>query len=171
MAGAESTPQFLMYDERRASASLNQLISQEWSAGVRYAFSTSDLQVNYPELALLRIGHQGRDFRSQADLHELDFFLAYNRPSGFFAEAHCDCYFQQHSFLPAPGTRDGTTRVGNQSFQQLNFLLGYRLRHQRGELAVGILNALGSDYRLNPITPYNDLHRERVFYLRVRFRI
>ena len=53
---------------------------------------------------------------------------------------------------------------------QLNLLVGYRFRHQRGEIAVGGLNLTGEDYRLNPINYYLELPRERVFYTRLRLR-
>ena len=49
-----------------------------------------------------------------------------------------------------------------------NVFLRYRLRRQRGELSVGVLNLAGIDYKLNPLNPYAELPRERVFVARLK---
>ena len=36
------------------------------------------------------------------------------------------------------------------------------------DATVGVLNVAGQDYRLNPLTPYVDLPREREFVARLR---
>ena len=85
--------------------------------------------------------------------------MLYNHPSGFFGQAESQWYFQETFRVNRPGD----------SIQQLNFYVGYRLARQQGDLTLGVLNALGGDYRLNPVTPYQELPRERVLYARVRF--
>jgi outer membrane receptor protein involved in Fe transport len=60
--------------------------------------------------------------------------------------------------------------VDDESFPQLGIQAGYRLPNQRGDITLGVLNLTGEDYRLNPVTPYNELPRERVFMARLRVK-
>jgi len=55
-------------------------------------------------------------------------------------------------------------------FWQFNFWLGYRFRRNVGDISVGLLNATGIDYRLDPLNAYAELPRERVVAARVRLR-
>jgi outer membrane receptor protein involved in Fe transport len=55
-------------------------------------------------------------------------------------------------------------------FVQLDLHAGYRFFRRKAELSVGILNLTGQDYRLNPLTTYSELPRERVFTARFSFR-
>ena len=45
---------------------------------------------------------------------------------------------------------------------------GFRFAQRRVELMVGGLNLTDQDYRLNPLNPYFELPRDRVFYARLR---
>ncbi len=47
------------------------------------------------------------------------------------------------------------------AFWQANFYLGYWFWNRRAEARIGMLNATGRDYQLNPLTLYNELPRER----------
>ena len=58
---------------------------------------------------------------------------------------------------------------GDEDIFMHNIFAGYRLRRQRAEAGVGILNLAGTDYRLNPLNPYSELPRERVFIARFTF--
>ena len=51
---------------------------------------------------------------------------------------------------------------------QQNFYLGWRLRRQRAELSLGVLNFNDADYRLNPLNVYAELPRERTFVARLK---
>jgi hypothetical protein len=55
------------------------------------------------------------------------------------------------------------------AFPQVNLLVGWRFRNRRGDIAVGLLNVTGEDYRLSPINYYTELPRERTLYTRLRF--
>jgi len=47
-----------------------------------------------------------------------------------------------------------------------NIFAGWRMRRQKGELSLGVLNLAGANYKLNPLNPYSELPRERVFVAR-----
>jgi hypothetical protein len=46
--------------------------------------------------------------------------------------------------------------------------VGYRFLRLRGEVTVGVLNLTDQDYRLNPLSTYLELPRERTFFTRLR---
>jgi len=50
-----------------------------------------------------------------------------------------------------------------------NLYLGYRFARRRVEILFGVLNLADQDYRLNPLTVYAELPRERVFMGRLNF--
>jgi hypothetical protein len=50
-----------------------------------------------------------------------------------------------------------------------NIFVGYRFRRQYAELSFGVMNLTGTDYRLNPLSVYSELPRERVFAGGIRF--
>ena len=54
-------------------------------------------------------------------------------------------------------------------FWQFNAFAGYRVPGRRAELMLGLLNLTDRDYRLNPLTLYNDLPRSRTFVVRLGF--
>jgi len=64
-------------------------------------------------------------------------------------------------------SRDGILGAGD-GFWHLNLMAGYRSPGRRFELMAGLLNLTGQDYKLNPLTAYQDLPRERTFVARVR---
>lgn len=156
-----STSQFLDYEEQSFSATLNQLLSDEWAVGAGYRFTRSELRTRFPEIPV-SVSPQA-DKTEQADLQQVNLYVRFNHPSGFFAHAESQYYHQQNQGYAVP-------RPVENLFQQ-NFFLGYRLRRERGELSVGVLNAFNEDYRLNPLNPYFELPRERVFVVRLKFNL
>ncbi len=86
-------------------------------------------------------------------LQQLNLNATWNHPSGFFAQFNA-LWSQQSNegFSPEePGD----------SFWQFNFLAGYRFPRRQAQISIGILNLTDRDYRLEPLTPYNDLPRTR----------
>jgi len=157
-----STPQRLDYDEQSVTASIHQLISDAWAAGAEYRFTRSELRTQHPAIPSGTPGLDS-DHTEQADLQQVGLHLRFNHPSGFFAHAESQFFHQRN---------DGyaTTRPVEILFQQ-NMFAGFRLRKERGEISVGVLNLLDEDYRLNPLNPYLELPRERVFIMRLRFNL
>ncbi|HXU77594.1 MAG TPA: TonB-dependent receptor [Methylomirabilota bacterium] len=158
-ATPSSTPQHLVYDEYTLRAGLNQLVSDEWSFGTQYAFIHSRLHTVFPEIPTAI--QPGADRHESADLQQATLFALFNHSSGFFARVETQWYHQANSgYSPARGDED---------IFMHNIFAGYRLRRQRAEAGVGILNLAGTDYRLNPLNPYSELPRERVFIARLTF--
>jgi outer membrane receptor protein involved in Fe transport len=56
----------------------------------------------------------------------------------------------------------------NSYFWQHNFYIGYRFPHRHAEIRLGLLNITDKDYRLNPITLYSELPRERTLEVSVK---
>ncbi len=143
------TRQRLDYDERSVAATVNQLLSDEWSFGTQYRFTRSKLQSEFPVIPI--------QTTEQADLHRVTLSLHYNHPSGFFARTESQWYHQENSAYPSL------------EFWQHNLFVGWRLRRQRGELSLGVLNLGDTDYRLNPLNLYAEMPRERVYVARLKF--
>ena len=55
------------------------------------------------------------------------------------------------------------------NFWQFNAYAGYRFLRRHAEVRIGVLNMTDRDYRLNPLTLYNELPRERMFYASFKF--
>jgi Flp pilus assembly protein TadD len=153
------TPQHHDYQEHSALFSVNQLLSDGFALGAQYQFTRSELHTVFPGIAVSPI-NPDVDRTRRADLHQATLFALFNHPSGFFARAESQWYHQQNfDYSPALPTED---------FWQHNVFVGYRFRRQRGELSFGVLNLAGTDYRLNPLSLYSELPRERVFVGRLK---
>jgi outer membrane receptor protein involved in Fe transport len=126
--------------------------------GAQYRYTRSTLQTVFPALVPVAATF---DTTERADLQQATLFALWNHSSGFFARFESLWYHQEnHGYTPAlPGD----------DFFQHNVLVGYRLKRQRGELTLGVLNLTDTDYRLNPLNPYSELPRERVFLARLKF--
>jgi hypothetical protein len=83
----------------------------------------------------------------------------YRHQSGFFGRVESVFFAQDRE-------RESISLPGD-DFWQVNVVGGYRFPKQRAEVAVGVLNALDNDYRLDPINSYADQPRSRTFYARV----
>ena len=156
-ANRATTLQRLDYEERSIVTTLNRLISDEWSCGARYRFIRSELRTIHPALPTSTVFDSDRTER--ADLHRAELFALFNHPSGFFARADTAWYHQSNSRHPS------------EDFFQSNALFGYRFWDRRAELSFGMLNINDADYRLNPLTPYSELPRERTVVVRVKINL
>ncbi len=45
----------------------------------------------------------------------------------------------------------------------INLEVGFRLKSDRGEFLIGLLNMTDEDYRINPLNNFNQLPRKRTF--------
>ena len=54
-------------------------------------------------------------------------------------------------------------------FWHFNLFAGYRFPRRRAEILIGLLNVTDQDYRLNPLTLYDELPRERTLMARFQF--
>ncbi|MBL9175438.1 MAG: FecR domain-containing protein [Verrucomicrobiales bacterium] len=157
----------LSFRERRVGAYIQQLLGDSWSVGVRYLCTEGELDAPSPDIPQLNTENRGL-------LNQVGMFAIFNLRGGFFAQAEA-LWNDQH------GTTDEVSFDGDtgeifavpgsfaETFWQFNFMVGYRFARRQGEVALGILNATGSDYNLNPVTSYMDLPHQRA--LVGRFRI
>ena len=158
-----SSRQRLDYDERTLLITASQLLSDEWSVGVRYRLSQAELDSRYPEVTSSANTGGGFDpsLEVESVLHQVQLYALYHHPGGFFAEAGALWNSQSnHGYDPA---RPGDT------FWQLNLHAGYRFFHRRAEVRLGLLNLTDQDYRLNPLNLTPELPRERTFVASLRF--
>ncbi len=153
-----STREHLDYDEYDIGAVINQLVSKSWSVGAAYNFTRSKFHDVFPEVVAF---DPSTDRRQEADLHSTTIFALFNHSSGFFARGESQWYHQSNSgYTPA---------LAGDDFFMHNIFVGYRWKRQRGEISFGVLNLGDTDYRLNPLNPYSELPRSRVYTGTVRF--
>jgi len=151
-----STSQRLNFRERSASVTIDQLLGREWSVGAQYRFTSSELNSVFPSIPTFLPSSSSRD---KAELQQLNLRLLYNHPSGVFARAESQWYWQKN--LRASSGLPGD------SFEQLNLFCGYRFPRQYATITLGVLNVTGGDYHLNPLNVYTELPRKCVFTARV----
>ena len=158
---ASSTSQTLDYKEKTLSVTVNQLLADELAVGVRYRLTHADLEGRFVDIAETTPGVPNQDV--SATLHQVSLYGIYNHPCGFFAQVNGIWSGQaNHGYS---GTKPGD------DFWQVNVLAGYRFWNRRAEAHVGVLNVGDTDYKLNPLSLYNELPRERLFVagLRISF--
>ena len=151
----------LDYEERSVVGTLNQLLGDDWSVGVRYRLSQAELSDDFVGVPS---GISVTDFLPRQDLesvlHQLSLHANYNHPSGWFSRFEALWYAQSNKGY-APD------RPGD-DFWQFNAFAGYRFPRRKAELMIGVLNLTDQDYRLNPLSLYNELPRGRTFMARLQ---
>lgn len=167
-AVAESGPGFAQrndYEERVLTATLNQLVGDHWSFGGAYRVTWSEYQAFLPDFAdFAGIGTQHRD----AELHQLDLTATWNHESGLFAHADALWTRQENDGFPPSALKPRNTGEPGDDFWQLNAFIGYRFPRNYGEVSLGVLNLLDTDYQLEPLSPYIELPHERTLVVRCR---
>ncbi len=154
-----STKQSLEYKEHSISLAVNQLVGDEIALGARYRLTYADLKSRFEDIDPTVAGVPNYDV--SGTLHQVALYGIYNHPCGFFAQVNGIWSGQaNHGYS---GTKPGD------DFWQVNVLAGYRFWHRRAEAHVGVLNVGDRDYKLNPLTLYNELPRERLFVAGLRF--
>jgi hypothetical protein len=150
---ASSARQSLEYTEKSFIASLSQLIANEFAVGVRYKLTEADLDAHFYRLPANVGGVQNFNQDVSATLHQVNLYGIFNHPCGFFTQFNA-VWSQQSN-------RDYSPDIPGDDFWQFNVSAGYRFLQRRVEAAIGLLNITDQDYRLNPLTLYNELPRER----------
>jgi hypothetical protein len=150
---ASGTHQTLDYHEDSLILSLNQLVCKEWAFGARYKITDSDLLTRFPDIPSSAFNASALNQHVSATLHQVDLYAIYQIPCGFFGQF--DSIWSQQS------NRGYSPNIPGDDFWQFNLYLGYRFLQRRAEARLGLLNLTDRDYRLNPLTLYNELPRER----------
>jgi outer membrane receptor for monomeric catechols len=156
------TPEHLDFTERDLLFTVNQLLGKGWSLAASYRLTDADLKDNFSDIPDgVSVPPFSPRQNLNAVLHQVSLEAIYNHPSGFFGDFQALWYHQSnHGYSPA---------IGGDDFWQLNLFAGYRFHGRKAELSVGILNLTDQDYRLNPLTLYNELPRERTLAVRFSF--
>ena len=157
------TPESLDYRERSLFVTLNQLLSDEWSVGVRYRLSRAELRDNFlaiPDTAATGFGFQARQ-EVEATLHQVNLFALYHHPCGFFG--------QFDSLWSAQSNQGYSPDMPGDDFWQFNVYAGYRLPRRQAEVRLGVLNLTDRDYQLNPLNLHPELPRSRTLLMSLRF--
>lgn len=145
----------LIYQEKSIYATVNQLLGKEWSVGARYRLTAADLDHHFT--AFPAPFNQADE---SAVLHQLNGYAILNLPCGFFSEADAIWSSQSNA---------GKFSLRGDDFWQFNLFAGYRFPNRHAEIKVGLLNLTDTDYKLNPLTLYNELPRERMLYVSAKF--
>jgi Tfp pilus assembly protein PilF len=163
----------VVFREHALDVSAHQLVAEEWSFGVRYRLAYAELGQSFPEYPSIGYGGVSDRTRREGWLHSVSLSGLYRHPSGFFARSEGLFFLQDRSwqgrFGPGePPLLPGDPRIEpGDRFWQVNLIAGFRLRRQHGEVAVGVLNLLDDDYRLDPLNQHAELPRSRTFYARL----
>jgi len=151
--GSGNMEETLEYDERSLLVTFNQLLGDSVSVGAVYRLTDADLERRY-DLA------PGSNSDEEAILHQVWLSARYYQPCGFFGQ--WDSIWSQQS------NQNYSPDIPGDDFWQHNISIGQRFYRRRIEAAVGVLNIFDQDYRLNPLTLYQELPRERTFVARLR---
>ena len=143
------------FHEKSLLVALNQLVGNDWAWGARYKLTDADRNGGFRGQLRGVPGTAGLNQDVSATLHQIDLFTAYANRCGFFARF--DAVWSQQS------NRDYSPDIPGDDFWQFHIIAGYRFWQRRAEARVGVLNLTDTDYRLNPLTLYNELPRERTF--------
>jgi tetratricopeptide (TPR) repeat protein len=148
------------YRENSVSVAGHHLLGEHWAFGARYrvaeaSYDQSDPRPwRDPDLESARVS-------ASALLHELTLMSSFTHRCGFFSELLATFHAQDN--------RKDFTPLSDDSFWQLHAFVGYRFWRRHAEARIGVLNITDKDYRLNPLTLYSELPRERTFYASFRF--
>jgi outer membrane receptor protein involved in Fe transport len=158
-----STRQKLDYDERTLTATLNQLIGDDFAVGASYQLSRAELKNSYPQVpAGITVASPfalKQDLRGT--LHQVRLYALFNHPSGFFCGADgLWCGQDNRGYSPA---------LAGDDFWQFNAYGGYHWWQRRAEVRLALLNLTGQDYRLNPLNLTAELPRERTLTVSFSF--
>jgi Flp pilus assembly protein TadD len=159
--GPASARQHLDYTEKSLVFTANQLVGREWSFGARYRVSQSRLaqQWNAVEDPYLPLANDPTVLDSV--LHQVSLDANWNHPTGLFARFGALWSRQSNAGYSPDEPGD--------NFWQFNVLFGYHFPGRQAQLTVGMLNLADHDYRLEPLTFYNDLPRRRTLVAQAMF--
>lgn len=147
------------FEERSLTVTMNQLLGKHWSLGASYRLTDADLSEHSRGLTPALAAAMDRDW--QATLHQVQLSGTVNLPCGFFAAA--GAIWSQQS------NRGYSPDIPGDDFWQFNAYVGYRFLKRHVDMRLGLLNIGDAHYRLNPLTLYTELPRERTLAARLQF--
>jgi len=150
---ASSTRQSLEFEEKSLSFGLNQLLGQEIALGSRYKVTHADLQTRSLDIAPTVTGAGVLNQDVESLMHQVWLYAIYQHRCGFFSQF--DAVWSKQS------NEGYTPSLPGENLWQFNVSAGYRFLQRRAEVRVGLLNITDEDYRLNPLTVYREMPRDR----------
>jgi predicted Zn-dependent protease len=159
LARPGATPRTHDFRERSLTLTVDQMLGDWFTVGVVWRVQEAQLDTDLPDMSTLPPLPQ--DNRREAVLHQVMPRVTFNHPCGAFASLSARWMDQDN--------READAGLENDPHWQIDAWIGYRLRRRQAELALGLLNALDEDYRINPLNTYAQPPRERT--LAVRFGI
>lgn len=154
-----SIEQDLDFSERSLIASVNQLVGKNFVLAARYRRTYAELESTFEPRPTTLLSNL--DDESAARLDQLWLAAIFNHSSGVFGQFNT--VWSKQDYDADSGDLPGD------DFWQYNVYVGYRFLRRRGEVTVGLLNLTDRDYRLHPLTLYNELPRERTFVASLKF--
>ncbi len=142
------------YEETQVAMRLDRLFGDEWSTGLRFVWNNAQIDRSTPGLpetiapfpVLKNLG---------ADLVKISWNFHYQSSNGFFARGEFTYWWQEN--------RNYDPVLPGDSFRMVDIEVGYRLKSDRGEFVLGLMNLTDEDYQINPLNNFNQIPRERTF--------
>jgi outer membrane receptor protein involved in Fe transport len=159
LATPSGTRETFDFEEKSLTVYVNQLLNEEWALGGRYRLSHADLADHFSNIPSAAGNNPSQDV--QATLNQLDLYLRYQHPCGFFS--------QFDAVYSCQSNRGYSPDLPGDDFWQFHIFAGYRFLQRRAEVRLGVLNLTDRNYRLNPLTLYSELPRERMFTAGLKF--
>lgn len=153
-------PDDIEFEERTLTFTLNQLFGKYWSAGASYRLTDADLSERTRGLTPPLAAAMDREW--EATLHQVHLSGTLNLPCGFFTSVG--------SVWSQQSNRGYSPDIPGDDFWQFNVFVGYRFLKRHVDIRLGLLNIGDTDYRLNPLTLYSELPRERTLAARLQFQ-
>ncbi len=150
------------YDERTLTTTVNQLLGNEWSLGLRHRVSLAEMQTRMPILAGSGMLSPNLPLDADGDglLQEVRPFLLYNHPCGFYSR------FDAHWHTQSNG--GSYAYMAGDDFWQFDLYAGYRFWQRRANLQLGLLNLADQDYHLNPLNLHTELPHSRTLTVQLK---
>ncbi len=157
-----TTLQQMDYDERTLTTTVNQLLGNEWSLGLRHRVSLAELQTRMPILSAPNVMSPNLPLEADGDglLQEVRPFILYNHPCGFYSR------FDAHWHTQSNG--GSYAYMAGDDFWQFDLYAGYRFWQRRANLQLGLLNLAGQDYHLNPLNLHAELPHSRTLTVQLK---
>lgn len=155
--GVTGIRQDLDFREHALALAVGQWAGRDLALTVRYRLAESVLEASHPGLPALEA--YGRDERSL--LNQVSAAARYQHPVGFFGTWESVWTHQSNH-------RDAAWMEGD-AFWRHDVWLGWRFLRRKAELAVGVLNLTGEDYRIHPLSEFSPGYRDRTVAVTGRF--
>lgn len=157
---ASKVDQNVDYDEINFSTRIDHLLNRRTSIGASFSWQYAQIDERLKsDLGINSTSPYLDD--TDAHLYIAALYGRFQHPTGFFAQTDLQYWYQENGSIDPD--------IDNESAPNLNLSFGYRLRKQKGEVRLSVLNLTDEEYELNPLSNYNLPPQERTFLIETRF--